>query len=147
MTTNRRDQRIADDAQADQPLMCSALHCPNFWSVDAGNGRLCSAHAWSPRHSWPQITQEQLDAQADRALRNAVPPAPTPRVDVPRMRRELVRLARSMSEAAQSPRRWAHGLRERHQRGERLTPAQVEAYQSALGGGRARDASAVDVFV
>jgi hypothetical protein len=76
MSNQRRDQRIADDSIADRALLCIAGGCPNLWSVDAGNGRLCSAHAWADPHHWPQITQEQLDAQADRALRNASPPAP-----------------------------------------------------------------------
>lgn len=68
-----RDQRIANDSATDKSLMCCAMRCPNRWSVDAGNGRCCSAHAWSDRHLWPQITQEQLDAETERAVYAAAP--------------------------------------------------------------------------
>lgn len=135
-TANYRDQRNADAAHDDRALMCVAGGCPNLWSVDAGDGRLCSAHAASENRHWPQITQEQLDALADRALRNASPPAPPPRPDVARLRSELGRLAQSMRERAQSPREWAHKLRDRNQCGERLTSAHVEAYQGTLDGRR-----------
>ena len=141
----RRDQRIADDAIADRALMCIAGGCPNLWSVDAGNGRLCSAHAWADHHHWPQITQEQLDAQADRALRNAAPDAPPPRPDARRLRAEIVRLVQAMRASAQNPRGWALRLRDRHQRGARLTSAQVEAYQGVLDGRRVM-ASKVEEF-
>jgi hypothetical protein len=52
---------------SEQSLMCAAKGCPNHWSTDFGNGKLCSWHDRSPPHYWPQITQEQLDASADRA--------------------------------------------------------------------------------
>lgn len=79
------DQRVADEFSAGQDLMCSAQGCPHRWSVDAGSGKLCSWHAWSEPHRWPQITQERIDALADRALR--------------KQREEVKQLPRSMSHA------------------------------------------------
>lgn len=62
-----RDDRIATETAVDRRFMCIATGCPNRWSVDAGKGRMCSAHAWSEPHQWPSVTQEQLDAETDWA--------------------------------------------------------------------------------
>lgn len=133
-TTNRRDERIADDTFADRALQCVASGCPNRWSVDAGRGRLCSAHAWVSSAQWPQVTQEQLDAETERALQNAAPPAPGPVYrDIPRLRHELARLADGMRQARTDPRAWARSLKDREQRGERLTDAQRAAWRRSLG--------------
>jgi hypothetical protein len=74
------------------------------------------------------------------------PHRPPPRPDARRLRAEIVRLAQAMRQSAQNPREWARLLRDRHQRGERLTPAQVESYKGALDGRRMPDSS-VDSFV
>jgi hypothetical protein len=76
-----RDQRIANEAGGDKALMCCALRCPNRWSVDGERGKCCSAHAWSDHKLWPQITQEQLDAESDRAIAAAMPKAEGGQVD------------------------------------------------------------------
>ena len=75
-----RDMRIADetldDAKDRQALMCAATGCPNRWSIDQGNGRLCSWHDRAPASQWPAVTQEQLDAEGDRARSRYLPAQP-----------------------------------------------------------------------
>jgi len=39
----------------DNFLMCSAIGCPNFWTVKMGKP-LCSAHQWSEPKEWGAIT-------------------------------------------------------------------------------------------
>lgn len=147
-TTNRRDERIADDTYVDRALQCGATGCPNRWSVDGGRGRLCSAHAWVSSGQWPQVTLEQLDAETDRALRNAAPTAPGPmHRDIPRLRHELGRLADGMRVARSDPRAWARHLREREQRGEKLTDAQRAAWRRSLGAHELLDSAQAGAYV
>lgn len=129
----KRDQRIADDHGQDAALMCRAMGCPNRWSVTAENGACCSWHAWADPRYWPQITQEQLDAAADRALRKAAQmnqPESVP--DVRRLRAELAKLGNAMRGSTQNPRRWAWTLKTREERGESLTDHQRKAWRDAL---------------
>ena len=129
----RQDQRIADDASIPSSLMCGAHGCPNRWSIDPP--RMCGAHAWSDPHLWPQITQEQRDAETQRAIAAVSPPAPQRFVkpDPLKLSRYLRRLADGIASAQHSPRAWADRLREREDAGERLTPAQKEAWRSGQG--------------
>lgn len=129
---NPRDRAIADEVQRDRHLMCSALNCPNPWTVDAGGGRLCSAHARVAPHLWPQVTQEQIDAQTQMALQGAEPkPAPKP-VDYAAVREGMRQyLAKSRRQDAHN-REWALVLRERERAGERLTQAQRAMWRAAL---------------
>lgn len=53
--TLKKKTEPQDDARK---LMCSAHGCPQRWSVEGGNGRLCSYHAWEPSQNWPRITQD-----------------------------------------------------------------------------------------
>lgn len=133
----KRDQRIADSATDidDRPLRCTANGCPNRWSVDAGKGRCCSAHAWAEQHHWPQITQEQLDAETERAMRQQYPVETQrqARPDVPRLREQLVAMAHALRGATTNARAWAHRLRAREQRGERINDVQRAAWREALG--------------
>lgn len=132
-----RDERIAEEVGADRALMCGAIDCPNLWSVDAGNGRLCSAHAWVGRHLWPQITQEQQDAETERAWRaaNRSPQAEQhPRHDPARLARALSKLNQ-----AKDPIGWAKRLRwceqERGGRlpsGQTMTQFQRDAWRQVL---------------
>jgi hypothetical protein len=146
---SRRDERIADDAQ-DRRLMCEAHGCPNRWSVDAGGGRLCSAHQWSARAEWPRITQQLLDAETDRAYRaQAVPPSDgTPKRTL--SRGEKLHVLGQLREVLQRKlgdwRAWAARLRQRHEAGENLTETQREMYRSALrmGTKAASDEDVVD---
>lgn len=119
-----REERIADETTADRALLCGAHGCPNRWAVDAGNGRLCSAHAWVGQHLWPQVTQEQRDAETDRAWRyaNRSPQAVEhPRYDPARLAKVL-----SMLSQAKDPLGWAKRLRWRErERGGRLPSGQT----------------------
>ncbi|GAP37367.1 hypothetical protein [Piscinibacter sakaiensis] len=132
---NPRDRAVANEVHRDRALQCTATGCPNRWTVDAGSGRFCSAHAWVPTHLWPRVTQEQLDAETDRAMRaQRAPAAPhCGRPDIPRLRHELQRLADAMRIQRVDPKAWARRLQDRERRGERLTPAVREAWRAALG--------------
>jgi hypothetical protein len=138
-----RDQQVADDASIGQSLQCAAQGCPNVWSVDIGNGRLCSWHHWKPAHLWPQITAELQDevrrrsrvkAQAASGIRHEFddegPSSYTPQ--------ERLAMALHLRDGLaamgkQDPKAWARALRDREAAGERLTSAQKDAWREALG--------------
>ena len=125
----RQDQRAIEAAASDRTLDCQADGCPNRWSVEIDARRLCSAHMWSDVHMWPRITQEQRDYLADRARRAAEPKPPAVKLSA-NEKDEIMRNLKSFARSPKlEPRDWAHRLRERHQGGERLTKAQVDAYQ------------------
>jgi hypothetical protein len=128
------DQRVADDVVAGQELMCSATGCPHRWSVDAGSGRLCSWHAWSDPHLWPQITGEQLDAMADRARRNESRQYVEQK---PLSRAEKIALLQSLREAI-APRKgrkdWAQRILDRVRDGFRVTPLVLKMARAVRGG-------------
>lgn len=131
-----RDQRIADEAHADLSLLCGATGCPNRWSVDAGNGRLCSAHAWVGRHLWPQITHEQQDAETDRARAAVDAPVedmPATR-DPARLAAALAKLAQQKDSLAWAKRlQWCEGRRAgKLPSGQRMTEFQRWAWRHAL---------------
>lgn len=140
-SSRARDQRVADDVEQDRTLMCQASGCPNRWSVDAGKGRLCSAHAWAERHQWPQITQEQHDAETARALAAAAGPARTIRHFSQADKRKVLQGLRRALGPRENPREWAHRLREREQRGEQLSQAQRDMWRSVLGAHGVLDAA------
>ena len=126
--SSKSDQIAADSVYVDRALMCSAAGCPNRWSVDAGGGRLCSAHAWASHHEWPSITNEQLDAETQRAI-DAQTPREAQRFVKPdpvKLSRYLAKLAAGIRDAQRDPRGWARALRERQEAGERLTQAQID---------------------
>lgn len=126
MTTYRSraaDRQAVDDHDANRDLMCAANGCPHRWSVDAGAGRLCSFHAWAPAHRWPQITQERLDAMAERAHVAAQPKPPVPAFS----REEKTQILRKLAEFVREPktggrRKWAHRIVERAEAGEHISP-------------------------
>lgn len=131
---SRTDKRVVDEFSGTPPeLMCVANGCPNRWSVDAGNGRLCSAHAWAEPHQWPEITQQQQWDETERARSNA---APTPTHSMPPTRQDkveiLTRLRGLFARDDQRPRDWAYALKEREESGRRVTPAQREMWRAAL---------------
>lgn len=134
----KADERMADDAHADLALKCAAHGCPNRWSVDGPMGRCCSAHAWSERHLWPRITQEQQDSASRRAFdashrqwddndhqNRQVRPA------TPEERQHFSRLFALMGSRTGGV-HWAKRLLVREERGERLTLTQREMWRSAL---------------
>ncbi len=124
----------ASSAIDDRSGMCDAHGCPNRWAVDFGAGRLCSAHSRASFHLWPQVTQEQIDAETDRAWRRSqhVEPAPVRSMS----RADKAAAIASLRELASGPRgnplAWARSLASRDAAGERLTIAQRAAYRDAL---------------
>lgn len=126
--TAKRDQRIADEAAVDRTLLCCANGCPNVWSVDAGNGHCCTAHAYASRHYWPQITQEQLDAEADRALVAAAPKHVEPAAVLSeREKRQLLMRLASVLQKPKDPRAWIGRLEARARAGQQLSTVQRDA--------------------
>lgn len=126
-----RDQRIADDA-TDPSLQCAARGCPNRWSVECQAGRVCSAHAWVEKHHWPRVTQEQLDAQLDRArYADAARPPPQVRPLDLADKRAILRRLPAVCEAKRG-REWAMDLRYREMHGEPLTLAARHMWRSVL---------------
>lgn len=123
-----RDQRIADDVGQDRSLMCAATGCPNRWSIDRGDGRLCSWHDRAQPHMWPLVTQEQQHAETERLYRPKLKEPVT--VD----REAGIRALRNFRVGGQDdPKAWAKLLMAREKSGERLTPAQRQMWRDALG--------------
>lgn len=127
------------DAAAEErssPLMCAAHGCPNRWTVDAGGGRLCSAHAWADPNRWPEITQAQQWDETERArLRGEPQPVqPSRRVSDPaRLRVLLRRYADHVRVRAQKPKRWAEKLQARAEADPHsLSPVQAAMCRDAL---------------
>jgi len=125
----RRDQHTADDIGIEKHLMCRAKGCPNRWSTDIGH--VCSWHYRAAPHQWPQITQEQIDAEADRALAAAAGRAPVQ----PLSREQKTEILQKLLGIAKSTpsKQWAHVLKARELRGDRLSPAQREMWREAIG--------------
>ena len=128
------DQRIADEAGEDRALMCAAERCPCRWTVDAGNGRMCSAHAWVDASQWPRITERLLDADLERAHRGTPPVRPV--VLTREQRIAAVAKLKNLNNPS-AGRGWAHALKSREEAGECLTLAQRESWRAALGPERA----------
>lgn len=126
---NRRDLAIANEVNTERTLMCIASGCPNRWTVDAGSGRLCSAHAWADAKQWPSITREQQAREADRAMYGSTTSRPVRTVS---KAEALEKLATLRINEPKDPLDWARKLKARDEAGERLTPAQREMYQAAL---------------
>ena len=138
----KRDQRVADEVgdeiAAEATLRCIADGCPSRWSVDAGRGRLCSAHAWAAARDWPAIT-DHARALAEYGDPQRADPVP---VEAVTAREALTKLRAFLADRGRQsdPRRWAKRLRyiEQHRDGVmprtglRMTPAQREAWRAVL---------------
>ncbi|HKX41334.1 MAG TPA: hypothetical protein VJO99_09265 [Burkholderiaceae bacterium] len=136
----RHDAAAATHSDASlQHLMCAAHGCPNRWTVDAGNGRLCGAHAWAEPEQWPDITYAQQWDETERArLRGEASAPPARRTANPaRLRRLLASLQQRQVEP-RDPKAWAHKLRAREESGETLT--QRDMWRAALAVELAREA-------
>lgn len=128
--SSSRDQRIADEVGIAQTLRCTAMGCPNAWSVSIGS-RLCSAHAWADPSQWPGITQSVLDAEADRARFGLPGRQQAVRHLSAQEKRSIgARMRDALSQSG--GRDWAMRLRDRDQQGEPLTDAQRHMYRAAL---------------
>lgn len=135
-----KDPSTRPTASGDHDLMCAARGCPNRWSVQREGGRgMCSAHAWvEDAHLWPVITQEQLDAAADRArYRDAM--ADRPRPATLAMAEKVEILQRLASIGTADPHAWAKRLQARGRAGEALSQAQrdcLRSYEAFMGARR-----------
>lgn len=131
-----RDQGTADREDHapgfSSEQMCAAHGCPNRWSVDAGGGKVCSAHAWRNALEWPAITEQQQRDETDRAQMRNEPRSEVRIADPGRMRRVLAGLANKMRANAEDPKRWARKLKAREEAGESLNERQREAWRTAL---------------
>lgn len=137
------DMRAADDVSASSDLMCAADGCPHRWSVDAGAGRLCSFHAWSPSRLWPQITQERLHAQAERALRAQMPVEPAPSMSFAEKRAALIALRDTLTTPHKAGRTtWARDIVARVDAGEVVSPLVVRMARDVVGKLKARKETA-----
>lgn len=125
-----RDERVADDVVEDVHLRCAAHGCPRRWSVHGERGKACSVHYWAKPEDWPFLTAQLQRADVDRAMQMALaePAAPLTR----EQRRAVLAGMSQVGREPADPKAWALRMRERHQRGERLTQAEVAAYQRAL---------------
>ncbi len=112
-------------------LNCAAYNCPNRWSVDAGNGRLCSAHAWSDPMDWGRISAHE-NSKTIMGAGKAAPEAVEPFSQA-----EKVYVLNECNNALQSmnrdPKAWAHRLREREYAGENLSNYQRKMWRQAMG--------------
>ena len=128
-----KDKKTADHISNDRELMCRADGCPNVWTVDSddlGIHRLCSAHAWvKDKKLWPIITQEQVDAETDRALNAMRPKKPAKVVSRDELRTQI----RSLDLAKNLDRSWARRLKAADDAGLPITESQRAAYKAALG--------------
>lgn len=94
-----------------ESLDCAAHGCPLRWSVDAGNGRLCSYHAWTDAKQWHGIT-EALRRDGPWSLQKT---------------KEIVR-----DKYVGDMKGWAKRLRDRHESGEDLPLIHIQLYRAAL---------------
>ena len=71
MSMDRAMRRVNTAAQDvdDRSQYCCAHGCPNMWSIDIGTGKMCGPHYRAQRGNWPAVTEQQLRAQEDRAMR------------------------------------------------------------------------------
>lgn len=122
--------RINEDAEQDRKSMCQAHECPNRWSVAPQH--LCSAHAWSDPHEWPQITDQQyrlLAARQNQPKREPGQSRPVTREEMQRARDSL----RAFAAGNQAdPKLWAKRLKAREMAGERLSDIQRKMWRAAL---------------
>lgn len=126
-----QDRKVADEYGVDTSLNCGARGCPNRWSIDGGEGRLCTAHSRVPMHQWGLVTQEQQHAETERARQSQRPTA------VPRhvTQAEKVAILTSMQRILpKADKGWAHALKARQDAGEYLTAAQRQMVRDTLGG-------------
>lgn len=123
------DEKIAAEVESENKLMCQAHNCPNRWSVDAGNGRLCSAHAWADPMDWGAITQRIHSAQFTKVSR-----APEPPMDpmTPEEKRYVLQRLAEAFKAPKDYKAWAYALKAREEAGEQLSPLKRKMWRTAL---------------
>lgn len=126
-----QDRKVADEYGVDTSLNCGARGCPNRWSIDGGEGRLCTAHSRAPMHQWGLVTQEQQHAETERARQSQRPAAELRHVTQAEKVAILTSMQRILPKADKG---WAHALKARQDAGEYLTAAQRQMVRDTLGG-------------
>jgi len=116
------------ETETESNLSCQAHNCPRSWSVAIGGSKLCSAHAWADPIDWGAITSRINSARISRNMGYQEPMEPmTP----DEKRYVLQRLAGSLK-SPKDYKAWAHRLKEREERGDRLTAVQQQMWRSVL---------------
>lgn len=112
-------------------LNCIAHNCPNRWSVDAGNGRLCSAHAWADPMDWGKITSYENSKVMMATSKSA--PEPVEPMSEEEKRFILGEFKKALQAMNKDPKAWAHKLRQREADGDSLSLIQRKMWREALG--------------
>ena len=128
MTFKPADKQIEKELDAEAKLMCQAHNCPNKWSVDAGQGRLCSAHAWSDPMDWGGITQRIHAGQFTKTPKYEEPAKPMTLEEKRQTLRDLAALLKTPTD----PKAWAYNLKSREEAGEEMSLLKKQMWRSAL---------------
>lgn len=127
---------IESDQQALSAIKCAAHGCPNNWTVDAGQSKLCSRHAWADPLDWGAITQE-IHAGAFTRINKTQ--EPVRRLTKDQKIDTLLKL-KDVLKAPVDPKEWAVRLRDREMGGDKLTEMQRKAWRAALKHKESHDA-------
>jgi hypothetical protein len=122
-------ESIEQDMDTSRKLMCQSHNCPNAWAVDAGNGRLCSEHAWADPIDWGRITAS-INARKITAYRNEHKPVKPVSEDE---KRSIIGQFRRLMSEQKNFKQWAYRLKDREQAGEDLSELQKKYWRIALG--------------
>lgn len=120
---------IENDMESERRLMCSANNCPQVWSVDGGNGRLCSAHAWASPKQWNRITDGLFTSVARKS--QPVEATPSPPLTQAEKRAIAENLAVVLKQP-KNPKDWALKLKAKDDAGYKLSAIQKQFYREAL---------------
>ena len=120
---------IENDMEMSRKLMCQSHNCPNVWSVDGGNGRLCSAHAWADPIDWGRITASITARKITSVGSIPKPVKPVSEED----KRAIVGQFRRMMNERRDPKLWAYKLKQREEGGEKLSDIQKKFWRTAMG--------------
>jgi hypothetical protein len=130
------DNRAKDIEKSNEEynrLNCIAHNCQSPWSVDAGNGRLCGAHAWADPMDWGRITAHENSKRLIGTSKASFEPVE------PFSHEEKVFVLGEFKKALQAmnsdPKSWAKRLRERELNGDILSLHQRKMWRDALGVG------------
>lgn len=125
------DSKTGEDASISRALMCVAHGCPLKWSTSIGH--VCQFHADAEKDSWPEVTQQLLWDETERARKNGEPKPYVPPLTFADKRAILAKLAALPAQwARRDPKEWAYRLKAREERGEKLNSRQRDAWRSAL---------------
>lgn len=126
-----RVHQIEKENEEYNRLDCIAHNCPNRWSVDAGNGRLCSAHAWADPMDWGRISSYESSKSLMGGKKDDFDPM-EPLSDGEK-RYILGEFKKALQTMNKDLKGWAHRLREREANGDALSLVQRKIWRDALG--------------